>query len=262
MKYFQRVIIVISYLFISLEMYSQSIHYEIRGQVFIADSDASGVHVINLSKNRVTITNSKGEFQLEAQVNDTISFSLIGYSNRKLIITENIIKGEKIYIQLEESAIDLEEVIVKPFYVSGELKEDLIELEAEVSASSLNLPNADVKKMTKSERLLIEADGGKYINYYGLSLTINLHKIMNKVSGRTKSFEDMVARDENIELEKKIITKFSKETISEGLSIPLKNIDEFLTFCIFQKDFSELSEASSTMMIWEYLKTKSIEFKK
>ena len=262
MEYFQRVIIIISFLLISLEMYSQSIHSEIYGQVFIADSDASGVHVINLTQKRVTVTNREGEFQLEAQVNDTISFSLIGYSNKKLIVTEKIIQGDEMYIQLEESAIDLEEVIIKPFYLTGSIKEDLIDLEKEISASNLNLPNADVKKMTKSERLLIEADGGKYINYYGLSLTINLHKIMNKVSGRTKAYQDMVARDNNLELEEKIIAIFSKETISEGLSIPLKNIDEFLTFCIFQKDFSELSEASSTMMIWEYLKTKSIEFKK
>jgi hypothetical protein len=126
----------------------------------------------------------------------------------------------------------------------------------------LELPNADVEKMTQSERLLIEADRGKYVYYYVTAIVINKHKLMNKVSGRTRSLEEMVARDENMKLEKEIITKFSKKSMSENFDIPETGIDAFLTFCMSLTDFSELSSVVNTMEIWEYLKTKSIEFKK
>jgi len=62
-------------------------------------------------------------------------------------------------------------------------------------------------------------------------------------------------------LEKKIIAKFSKEMISEGFDIPMGDIDKFLTYCILQEDFLELSEAKNSFVIWEYLKSKSNEFK-
>lgn len=70
---------------------------------------------------------------------------------------------------------------------------------------------------------------------------------MNRVSGRTKSFEEMVARDEDTAMENEIIAMFSKETISEGFDIPQENINGFLTYCISQTDFSELSQAGNSI---------------
>ena len=207
-------------------MYSQSIHTEIRGQVFIADSDASGVHVINLSKNRVTITNRKGEFQLEAQVNDTISFSLIGYGTRKLIVTENIAKGQKIHIQLEESAIDLEEIIVKPFYLTGSLKEDLTDQEKEISASSLNLPNADVKIKTQNERKFFTATD------WDFKLTsIKLDPIMNAVSGRTKVLKNRIRLENERAKYDKVYQNIDSSILIESFNIPKENLYEFYYFC-------------------------------
>lgn len=84
---------------------------------------------------------------------------------------------------------------------------------------------------------------------------------MTNVFGRTNSQKDRVTRDENMELEKEIFTKYSKKTIAESFDITEKNIDGFLTYCMSQKDFSELSQAKNTVEIWEYLKARSIEFK-
>lgn len=66
---------------------------------------------------------------------------------------------------------------------------------------------------------------------------------MNKVSGRTNSLKDRVTRDENMQLEKEIFTKFSKKTIAESFDITEKNIDGFLTYSMSQNNFSELSQA-------------------
>tara|TARA_R110000744_G_C19358778_1_gene561205 strand:- start:877 stop:1152 length:276 start_codon:yes stop_codon:yes gene_type:complete len=84
---------------------------------------------------------------------------------------------------------------------------------------------------------------------------------MTNAFGRTNSQKDRVTRDENMELEKEIFTKYSKKTIAESFDIIEKNIDGFLTYCMSQNDFSELSQAQKTVEIWEYLKARSIEFK-
>ena len=185
------------------------------------------------------------------------------YLTKEIIITDTILNENILILNLIDNVIHLEEVTVTPYNLTGKIDLDIerLGIKPMVTSSKLGLQNANIDPMTQSERLLLEADRGKYVYYYGIALVINTHKVMNKVSGRTKSFEDMLARDKNMELEKEIIAKFSKETISDGLGIPLKDIDGFLTYCLSQKDFSELSDAENTMEIWDYLKIKSVEFK-
>ncbi|WP_209403063.1 hypothetical protein [Pseudozobellia sp. WGM2] len=84
---------------------------------------------------------------------------------------------------------------------------------------------------------------------------------MNRISGRTQTFEEMVARDIDMEMEKEIISKFSKKTLSADFDIPESSIDAFLTFCMAQHDFSKLTETENMMEVWNYLQDKSIEFK-
>jgi hypothetical protein len=195
---------------------------------------------------------------------DSIQFTAVQYLTKNIIITDAIFDQKTILVNLVESIINLNEVTVTPYNLSGNLNLDMerLNIEPTVNSSTLGLTNADLEIMTQSERLLLEADRGKYVHYYGIALVINTHKILNKLSGRTKTLEDMVARDENMELENEIISKFSKQSMSESFDIQQNNIDGFLVFCLSQTDFTKLSKASSTEVIWEYFKVKSIEFKK
>lgn len=234
--------------------------------------------IINLNSKKSVITDSLGLFTIEAELNDSIRFTAVQYLTKEIIITDLIFGQKFISVNLVENVIDLKEVTVTPYNLTGRLDPDIdrLDIKPVVTSSTLGLPNADIEVMTQSERLLLEADRGKYVRlatiedqgkiiaalgYLYPTIIINTHKIMNRASGRTKSFEEMVARDENIELEKEIIAKFSKKTLSQNFNIPETNIDGFLTYCISQKDFSELSQMGNTMEIWEYLKARSMEFK-
>lgn len=237
---------------------------QLKGRVINPKNDTSDVLIINLNSKESTITDSLGLFTMKVKLRDSLRFSAVQYQTKQIVITDSIFDQKIVLVNLVDNIINLEEVVVTPYNLSGKLNQDIerLNIEPMVNSSTLGLQNANIDPMTQSERFLLEADRGKYFYYYGTAIKINLHKILNKASGRTKYFEDMVARDEKIELENKIIAKFSKETMSEGLGIQLKDIDGFLTFCFFQKDFSELIKVSNGEVIWEYLIKKSIEFNK
>ncbi len=258
-----RFLLLLFILLASHAVFCQENTKNINGRVKSLKNDVSNVLIINLNTKKSTITDSLGLFTIEAKLRDSIRFTAVQYLTKKIIITETIFNNKSITVNLSQNVINLNEVTVTPYNLTGKIDLDIerLGIEPVVTSSSLGLPNADVEVMTQSERLLIEADRGKYAYYYGLTIVINTHKIMNKVSGRTKSFEEMVARDENMAMEKEIIAKFSKKTMSENFDIPETDIDGFLTYCLSQKDFSELSNAGSTAEVWEYLKAKSIEFK-
>lgn len=263
--------------FISHDASSQNETKFVNGKVKSAKNDVSNILIINLNSKNSTITDALGLFTIEVNLRDSIRFTAVQYLPKTIIITDTIFNKKSVSVYLYENIINLNEVTVTPYNLTGKIELDLERLNIKplVTSSTLGLPNADIVKLTQSERLLLEADRGKYIKlatvedhgkllqiagYLSLSVVINTHKIMNRVSGRSKSLEDRVTRDENLEIEKKIIALFSKQTMAENFGISENNIDGFLTYCLSQSDFSELSMAGNTIEIWNYLKDKSAEF--
>ena len=250
----------------------------LNGKVSSSKNDVSIVLIVNLNSKRSTITDSLGIFSIEVKLKDSVRITAVQYLPKEIVISESHINSSLITIQLIDNIIDLNEVTVTPYNLTGEIDRDIdrLHIEPTLTSYSLGLQNADVTKMTQSERLLQEADRGKYVSlqtmdeygklneilsYVGLSVKVNTHKIMNKVSGRTNSLEEMVERDQNMNLEKEIIYKFSKQTIAENFDIPESNVNGFLTFCLSQPDFNALSDSGNMAEIWAYLETKSVEFK-
>lgn len=251
----------------------------LKGKVSSSKNDVSNVLIVNLNSNKSTITDSLGIFSIEVKLKDSVRFTAVQYLPKEIVISESHMNSSLITIQLIDNIIDLNEVTVTPYNLTGEIDRDIdrLHIEPTVTSYSLGLQNADVTKMTQSERLLQEADRGKYVSlqimdeygklneilsYVGLSVKVNTHKIMNKVSGRTRLLEEMVERDENMNLEKEIIYKFSKRTIAEHFNIPESNVNGFITYCLSQPDFNELSDSGNMSEIWAYLETKSFDFKK
>lgn len=249
-------------LFATCTAFGQDDSKSIKGRVKSHSNDIANVLIINLNSKKSTITDSLGLFTIAAKLEDSLRFTAVQYVTKEIQVTHEVFIKNLLEVNLEDKIINLNEVTVRPYNLTGQIDKDIkgLEIEPFITSSKLNLPNADITKLTQSERLLIEADRGKYVYYYGIALIINTHKIMNRISGRTKSYEDMVTRDENIAIEREIIARFSKKTISEAFEIPETKIDGFLTYCLVQDDFSELSEKTTTE-IWEYLKRKSIEFR-
>ena len=199
----------------------------IQGKVKNLENDVSNVLIVNLHSKQSTISDSLGIFSIDVKLNDSLQITAVQYLTKDVVITNNILNEGLLEVNLVENVINLKEVTVTPYNLTGKIALDIDRLNVgpTVSASSLGLPNADVKKMSQSERLLLEADRGKYVKlettdeygkvfeilgYATITVVINTHKIMNRVSGRTKSLEDMVARDEKMALEREIISKFSK----------------------------------------------------
>ena len=176
---------------------------------------------------------------MEVSLSDVIQFTAVHLQSKEIIISDYIFEQKYIIVELTENVIDLDEVTVTPYNLSGKLSSDLNSLNVErlFNSSDIRLPNADLKLLSQEERLLLEADRGKYIRYYGTSLVINTHKIVNRLSGRTKKLEDRLKREKDLGIENEIVSKFSKQTIAESLNLPSDQVDGFLTYCLFKITF-------------------------
>lgn len=223
----------------------------IQGVVSSSSGQIAAIHVYNKSSQDGTITDNSGYFSLLVKTGDTLVFSGITYKTKQLVLKEIHLKQRALVVPLEETDIPLNEVVVTPYNLSGDLMKDMGEMRAEdeVSEFTLGLPNADAKPLTKGERLLFEATSGS-----GL---IPLNPILNGISGRTKKLKKQVAIEASYAKILKVRSYYPEAMFETQLQIPIQKISDFLYFCEIDPRFKALFELKDRLRLWEFLKEKS-----
>lgn len=247
---------------------AQDFAKQIEGRVFSKDGDVAAVHVSNISTQRGTITDVSGYFEIIARLNDTLVFSAVQYKRVEIIVTWEILEQHFLQVPLKESLTVLEEVIVMPYNLTGDLKRDMgnMKVEPVVTASTLGLPNAYVKVKTQNERKLFEADAGPWIylgNYkmdttFNPMIMVNFNKILNRITGRTKELKKYISLDKEIALLHQVKRSFPDSVYVQEFDIPEDNLDAFFYFCEVDSTFTIIAETGNQLEVWEFLQKKSI----
>ena len=222
-----------------------------------------GVTIQNKTTQQATITDFEGNFSIRARVGDTLVFSAVQLQRKVVPVSNALINSPFVQIPMEAFVNELREVTVQPYGLSGDMEKDVsgLQLQKEVSAEALGLPNADVRIITQSENKLNDADHGRFLYFYGLGFAINVNKIVNRLSGRTKMLKERVRLDAEYENIKKMETKFLDSLILAELRIPKDRFYDFMRFCEVDGDFKEFSNGYDELKLWEFLKTKSVAYR-
>lgn len=240
---------------------AQEFNTKLEGRVYSKDGDVAATHVSNTSRNRGTITDINGFFTIAVQLNDTLVFSAVQFKKKEVVITLEILKSKKLQISLEEALTQLKEVVVTPYNLSGDINRDMNTLDKGqiITASTEELPNANIKLATQSERKLYAARTWDF-EFYGLGFRSELDPLYNYFSGRTKMLNKRVAQDAQIVLTNQVRKYYSDSLYINDLKIPKKKIDDFVYFCEVDSSFTVIATDSDKLKIWEFMKRKSLKY--
>jgi len=152
MKLLLKIVLAITVLLCGFSLKAQSSKI-ISGRVEAKNKDVTGVVVQNSTSQKATITDEYGNFSISIALNDTLVFSAVQFKRKVVPVSSSFYNSSFITIRLEEFVNELREVVVQPFNLSGNLDSDLtgLQLEKDVSAEALGLPNADVRIISQSE---------------------------------------------------------------------------------------------------------------
>jgi hypothetical protein len=81
-------------------------------------------HLFNLNSVIGTISDENGMFELATTVNDTIYVSYLGYQSIKLKITNDLLKGNELVIELYERTEQMNEIVINSNKLIGVLEID------------------------------------------------------------------------------------------------------------------------------------------
>ncbi len=187
------------------------------------------VHVINLNQVVGTITDQKGIFAITAAVNDTLYFSFLGFKPQKVRVTNDMFRFKDTQIALTELAYALEEVIVKPYQLTGYLEIDVknqaINNAYQYSISGLNLGYEGGNKNPSAVTKVL----GAILNPADLLRNL-FGKKPNELRKLRKIKEDNSIRD-------LLASKFDREILMELLQIEKVDIQDILNNCDYSKSF-------------------------
>jgi hypothetical protein len=235
---------------------------EIRGKVIVDDEDIEGIHVINKTSSRFTITSSNGDFTIPGKHNDTIIFSAIKYKPKEVIIDAAIINSKTLIVYLTELVNELNQVIVGKI-LTGNLMSDIGNSDAkrDINFYDLGIPGYTGKPLTQSERKLNEAGEFKPMMLLGLLTgSVPLNPILNGISGRTKMLKNQVKLEGLNECLETIKSNLS-ELFFEYNDLPEANRKEFFYYCLEDDEFSTICQIKNEIRTLEFLKTKLESYK-
>jgi hypothetical protein len=193
------------------------------------DQPMESVHVVNLNQVIGTITNKQGEFAITAQVNDTLFFTFLGFKSQKVRVTNDMFKFKNTKISLTELAYALEEVIVRPYSLTGYLEIDVKNLPLnnafQYSISGLSVGyEAGNKNPSAVTKVL-----GAILNPADL-----LRNLFGKKPNQMRKLRQIKEDDRIRDL---LASKFDRETLTELLQIEKVDIEDILTNCNYSRSF-------------------------
>lgn len=226
---------------------------KLEGRVYSDDGDVAATHVLNITTDRATITDSDGFFAIPARLNDTLVFSAVQYKRKQIIVTISLLESKLLLIPLEEALTELDEVVVTPYNLSGDMMRDLSNLTIEpvVTTSTLGLPNAYVKPISKAERELYAATANPIMS---------LDPLINTITGRKKMLKKRVERNKRYARTERVRDFYVDSLYTTELKISKGKIDDFLYFCEVDPDFQSLVDTHNRLAIWAYMRKKSLVY--
>ena len=205
---------------------------EIKATVLNAQTNLplESVHVINLNKVKGTITDQDGNFTIPAAVNDTLYLTYLGFKPQKVRVTNDMFKFEDTKISLTELAYALEEVVVRPFELTGFLEIDVKNLPANNTAFQYSISglNKSYEAGNKNPSAVTKVLGA-ILNPADL-----LRNLFGKRPAQLRKLRQM---KEDEDIRNLLASKFDRQTLIQLLQLEKMDIEDILNNCSYSKSF-------------------------
>ncbi len=239
---------------------------EISGKIVVNSEDLENVTVYNTSSNRGTLTDEFGKFKIEVALFDILEIRALQFQEFTVTIDKNIIVSKKATIFLVERINKLNEIVILPYDLTGNLITDMESVQTfnpDLDAIYFGIGDISAYEFpedNKSQVDNIAARGPEnHIRYQmdGVALIGMLLKPLFK-SNKDKKEKEMedVAKIPTTGLR----DYYSAHYLMDNFKIPENKVDDFVLYVESHGLEYELLKKGKEMEFLEFLNQKSTEF--
>lgn len=198
------------------------------------------VHVINLNSVEGTITDNEGTFKIAAKANDTLYFSYLGFKPLKVAVNNDMLKFGIPIFRMTELSFALEEVIVRPYQLTGYLDIDVrkVPLNPAGRYNIPGLPRSGYEAGNRNRSSISKALGALF------NPADFLYNLFGKNPQQMRKLKKMREDDQ---IKNLLSTKFDRVILEQLLGIERVNLDEILRNCNYSNAF--IKEANDLQIL-------------
>ena len=221
----------------SLNTYSQDIQrVSVNGRIVVTSADKEGVTVYNTSANKGTVTDENGEFKIDVALNDVVEFGALQFKDFTVVINDKILVSKQMTVILVEEVNKLDEVVLLPFGLTGNLGADLENVRTyNVSLDEVYFGLDHIEDFKFSADYKTEAENVAF-NEYNPRVD-NMLNLVNLASFLVSQVAD-IEGDSGDKREralrqtpfKKALEQYSLNFIHANFDIPLDEVDAFADY--------------------------------
>ncbi|MCA0133035.1 carboxypeptidase-like regulatory domain-containing protein [Winogradskyella alexanderae] len=222
---------------ITLTAMSQDIkRVSVNGKIIVSVPDKEGVAVYNTSSNMGTVTDENGEFKINVALNDVVEFAALQFKDFTVIITEEILKSKQMTVILVEEINKLDEVVLLPFGLTGNLGADLENVRTyNVSLDEVYFGLDHIEDFKFSADYNTKVENVAFNEYNPrVDNMLNLVNLAGFLVSQVVDIEgkNLTERDKTLGKTpfKKALEQYSFNFIHVNFGIPLNEIDAFIDY--------------------------------
>jgi hypothetical protein len=255
-------------------LFAQGIERKVlRGIVVVDSFDVEAVTVRNISSNLNAKTDIDGKFSIRARATDTLFFESQSFISQRYILSQKDFWKEELEIRLHVKITELDELIITPYTLSGNLTEDTKRIQvygdgfALIDAKKIMHYEDDVRMGAPINTAMPNVFAPTGVNLLGI-VVVGLVNLVGVKANPKKNSERVFEERRIKNLQSKsysdhLFERFSHSFFVETLTIKNEDIPLFMGFSELNVyDLSPLLKPENELKLIDYLIQKAAEFKK
>jgi hypothetical protein len=234
----------------------------LRGQIVSDSIDAERVTIYNKTSSRGAVSDDLGFFTIYARVSDTLVFSSVNLKPVSLVLTQVDFDVQVMRVKLDVFVNELDEVIVSPRSLSGDLAKDDKNLKVTRIQSDINpLKASDIQIVddfqSTARNIAMPNDGSIPLGMDFVRMGKDFLRLFRKDKGDAKI--DYTSDKVFTELAQERFTYFF---FTETLGLQQDEIGLFLNYCESDPKLKGLLSPSKEFELIDFLISKGTEYRK
>jgi hypothetical protein len=237
----------------------------------VADSLAIELlNVNNISSHIGAVTDEKGTFTIYARPTDTLTFTSVNIHSATMVLKESDFTQKQLVIKLNVNVTVLEEVIILPTRMIGDLK--TVSKNTKTNAITSGVAGTDLTETYKEVKFApIEYKIDKTVNgalpgsmhpLRGIDFA-RIYRLYIKKDKKTKTDRgEIYSKEAQKPFAEAVKERFTYNFFTEALKIPQDKINLFLAYCDTGEDAKALLDPNKEFELTDYLVGKSEEYLK
>lgn len=245
----------------------------VQGKIHVPEGeDAEGISVYNSSAQKGTVTDENGIFEISVTENDRLRVFALQYQPFTVVVDKGILERKKMNIYVNPAVTQLDEVVVRPYDLSGNIRADIEKIPTYYADHDWDLSYAAmefeygfiVDRQTQiRENAAEQALGLNYLEngvdvlaIMGGVASLLFPNQSGKLTSKRKRAEDKTLVSNNLQ------RRFSQQFVSDNFDIPKEEAVDFLYFVQENGFDKDMFKPENELKLMQFLTDQSIVYKK